>query len=509
MNRREFLKCAGVAAAAMAVPRVVFSTGDKPVALSRTPSILFIMSDEHNASVLGCYGNTIIKTRTIDSISRGGVTFDACYCNSPLCVPSRQSFLSGKYPSRYGVWSNECELPGDSVPSVPSVLNAAGYESFLCGKMHLATGRSYGFTQIGSFNNGQKSGKGSRRAAGDLPPVGTLSGRFDQFHAGDDSGVLGHDRNVTDSTITFLKERKAGDKPFFLAVGYLAPHFPLIVPQKYWDAYKGKVPMPGIPDGYLDTLPLNYKHLRNGFQMEHVPADIVKKGRELYYGLTQWLDEEIGKVAAALKEAGLAEDTVIIYTSDHGENMGEHGLWWKNCMYDTAARVPLIVNWPKRWKGGARRTGACSLVDVAKTIVDIGGGKAPADWDGTSMCAWLDTPDARWKDVAISEYYAHNIASGYVMIRKGDFKYVYHVAPDKDHPAERELYDVKKDPGELRNLAADPACAAKMAQMHDALVKELRETPDDTEKRCRADYAKGYEEPSGGGKTGKSGKKKK
>ena len=257
--------------------------------------------------------------------------------------------------------------------------------------------------------------------------------------------------------------------------------------------------MPTVPEGYLETIPLNYRHLRNDFRMEHVPADIVKKGRELYYGLTQWVDEEIGKVVAALKESALAANTVIVYTSDHGENMGEHGLWWKNCVYDTAARVPLIVNWPRRWKGGTRRAGACSLVDVARTLVDIGGGKAPSDWDGTSMAEWLDKPDARWKDVAVSEYYAHNISSGYAMIRKGTFKYVYHTPPDKDHPAEREFYDLKNDPGELKNMAKDPVHAAKIAEMHAALLKELRESPDDTEKRCRADYAKGYGDPIGRG----------
>jgi arylsulfatase A-like enzyme len=137
----------------------------------------------------------------------------------------------------------------------------------------------------------------------------------------------------------------------------------------------------------------------------------------------------------------------------------------------------------------------------------MGGGKVPADWDGLSMLQWLDKPDISWRDMAISEYYSHNISSGYVMIRKGKFKYVYHTPPDSSHPAERELYDLEKDPGELKNLAGDPACSSKILEMHDLLLKELKENPDDTEKRCRENFARGYGETIGGDK-GKKEKKK-
>jgi len=188
----------------------------------------------------------------------------------------------------------------------------------------------------------------------------------------------------------------------------------------------------------------------------------------------------------------LADNTIVIYTADHGENMGEHGLWWKNCLYDTAARVPLIVSWPVRWAGGQRRTRACSLVDVVQTIAELGGAKTPDDWNGDSMVRWLDAPQSAWKDRAVSEYYAHNIASGYTMIRTGDFKYVYHAPPDDKHPAQRELYDLKADPGEFHNLAGKPEYEEHMVSLHKALVQELGEDPDKTEQRCRADLARGY-----------------
>ena len=462
------------------------------------PNILLIMTDEHNASVLGCYGNKIIRTPNLDGLASRGVVFESCYCSSPLCVPSRLSFTAGKYVSRISAWNNDCRLPADT-PSLPRLLNAAGYESFLCGKMHYDATCRYGFTEIGgNMNRAHMTGLGHRRPADKLTPAPGYSGRFKDFYTADSSAGMNHDHAVTAGVLGFLKQRKPGDKPFFLLAGYITPHFPLIVPAPYWEHYRDKVPMPVIPDGFLDTLPLNYQHLRVGFHYEHVPPDVVKKGRELYYGLTEWMDAQVGQVLTALGSSEAANNTVIIYTADHGENMGEHGLWWKNCMYDSAARVPLIVSFPPRWPGGQRRVGVCGLVDVVKTIAELGGAKPPADWNGDSLVPLLDRPDAPWKDRAVSEYYAHDVASGFAMIRSGQYKYVYHTAADAQHPAQRQLFDMKADPGEFHNLAAEPDQQDRIKALHAALVKEVGEDPEVTEQRCRAEIAKGYgETPKG------------
>ncbi|MGB2822901.1 MAG: sulfatase-like hydrolase/transferase [Phycisphaerae bacterium] len=491
IGRRGLLKAAaGGATIAALGPRVlparaVGKAGGKP-------NILFIMSDEHNASVTGCYGNALVRTPHMDRLAARGVTFDAAYCNSPLCVPSRLAFTAGKYVSRTGAWSNACWLPSADYPSIAGVMSRAGYEALLCGKMHYDATRRYGFHEIGgNMNRSRKTGKGGRRKADDLVPKGGISARFKDFHPGE-SSILRHDRAVTAGTVELLGQRKRGDKPFLLAAGYLAPHFPLIVPEEYWQPYKGKVAMPKIPPGHLESQVRNWKHLRIGFNVEDAPADIVRKGRELYYGLTQWLDEEIGKVLKALADSEVADDTVVIYTTDHGENMGEHGLWWKNCMYEHAARVPLIVSWPKRWQAGQRRAEACSIVDVVRTIAELGGGRCGDDWNGDSMVGWLDDPKAAWKDLAVSEYYAHNICSGCAMIRTGGHKYVYHSRPDEGHPPERELYDLRADPGEFSNLASRDEHKRRVERMHAALVKEIGEDPETTERRCREEYARGY-----------------
>ncbi len=492
IDRREFLSTAVAGAAAASVAR-----RSRAALRDRPPNIFLIMTDEHNHSIAGCYGNKLARTPNIDRIAARGVTFEDAYCNSPLCVPSRMSFTAGKYIHRTGAWSNDCWLPSADYPSLPRLLNAAGYESFLCGKMHYDATRRYGFTEIGgNMNKHHKTGLGKRRAADDTR-VNWAAGknRFGKFHPGDDSSILSHDRKVTAGVLDFFSKRTRRDKPFFLAAGYLAPHFPLIVPEAYWNVYKGRIAMPEIPEGFVESLPLNYQHLRRGFGLVNVPDDTVRRGRELYYGLTQWVDNEIGKVLAAFEKSPLADETVVIYTTDHGENMGEHTLWWKNCMYEQASHIPMIVSWPQRWKGGQRRAGACSMVDLVQTIAELGGARTPGDWNGASMVRWLDDPSTAWKDFAVSEYYAHNIASGYAMYRTGKWKYVYHNAPDAHHPAERELYDLTADPMEFHNLAKDAAHKPQVEKLHAALVKELGEDPEESERRCRADYAKGYGRP--------------
>lgn len=489
LGRRRFLSASFGAAVFQAAPRA---------RRERPPNILLICSDEHNHRVAGCYGNALARTPNLDRLAARGVVFDACYTNSPLCVPSRLAFTAGKYIHRISAWNNSTRLPSDDYPSVPRLLNAAGYDSFLCGKQHYDARHRYGFTEIGgNMNNGNMTGRGNRRRADD-ETVNVKAGqdRFSQFHTGDDSSVLRHDRRVTAGVLEFLAQRERSGRPFFLFAGYLAPHFPLIVPEPYWRHFEGRVPMPEIPAGFLERLPLNYKHLRRGFGLVDVPADLVRRGRELYYGFTEWVDNEIGKVLAALERSPFARETVVIYTTDHGENMGEHGLWWKNCMYESAAHIPLIVSWPERWKGGQRRSGACSTVDLAATVVEIGGGRLPEDWNGVSLLRGLDDPGAPWRDRAVSQYYAHNIASGFSMLRTGDWKYVYHASPDAEHPAERELYDLKSDPGEFRNLAADAAQRRRVEAMHAQLLKELGEDPEETERRCRAELARGYPDAS-------------
>jgi choline-sulfatase len=460
-------------------------------------NILVIMSDEHDPQVTGCYGDPLVKTPRLDELAAEGVTFDACYTNSPLCVPARLSFTAGKYISRVGAWSNDCRLPTPDFPSLPRVMAAAGYDPVLIGKQHYTPGWDYGFRVVGPQNWIDRiphaNGRGKRRAPGDQHvDIASWHGRSRNFSINEKSEVIEHDEAVTEHACRFLSERRRDDQPFFLFVGHIAPHFPLIVPPDCAAPYEGRVPAADVDDARLATLPLNYQHLRRGFGLVGADRQLQQRGRELYWGLTHWYDRQIGLILDTLKASSVADDTVVIYTSDHGENKGDHGMWWKNCMYEHSARVPLIVRDPRRWAGGQRRSGACSLVDVVQTIADLGGARTPDDWDGDSLLPLLDRQDAAWKDIAVSEYYSHNIASGFVMLRQGSWKYVYHTAMDARHGPQRELYDLRRDPGEWCNLANDPACASRVEAMHRNLLKELREDPEETEHRCRFDFAHGY-----------------
>lgn len=492
--RRDFLKIgvAGLAALAVDGPQMFAATKKR-----EQPNILLIMSDEHNPRITGCYGNKLVQTPNMDALARDGITFDNHYCNSPLCSPSRASFTAGKYTSRVSAWNNRSELASDDMPSLARQMTAAGYDSYLCGKMHYDRTRRYGFTEVGgNFNDNFKDGGGERSPVSHQNDETTHPRFTKDAHAGEDGSSVVHDRKVTKGAVAFLtdpkiKERK---KPFFMLVGYIAPHFPLIVPEPNWNRYKGKVALPEIPDGFLESLPTNYKVQRSEFKEKHVPDDLTRKGRELYYGLVDWADNEIGKVLAALRSnPEVAENTIIIYTSDHGENMGDHGMWWKNTLWEQSARVPLVISYPKRWRGGQRRALASSHVDLVQTMVDLAGGHTPKDWDGDSMVPWLDNPNYKWKDFAVSEYYAHFVASGMVMARTGKWKYVYHNMIDEQRPAERQLFNIEDDPNEFHNLADKPEHVQLIASLHRRMVKELGADPEARELQCRREMAATYD----------------
>lgn len=465
------------------------------------PNILLIMTDEHHAGVMGCTSNSLARTPSLDALAAKGILFPAHYCASPICTPSRQSFTTGKYVSGHRVWSNTVGVP-EGTPSLARILNAAGYESYLDGKMHYKGGMTHGYNIIN-----EKDGKVlPPKKPEDFPDVAQKPKLRHRLPAGvfrDNGNELGEEfahagePNPLDTfvdavrrknAIQFLHDRKPDGKPFFLTVGFIAPHYPLDAPAECLAHFKDKVPLPNIPAAYLEKLPLNYRQMRNDRKLENIPLEKVKAALEGYYARVEWIDDQIGQVLRALEKSPFADNTVVIYTSDHGENLGEHGLWWKNSMYDCAARVPLIMSYPKRWRGGQQRTGACGMVDLVQTIATLGGAKIPEDWKGSSMLPWLDDPNFTWRNLAVSEYYSGYVASGIAMIRQGDWKYVYHTRADAKHGPERELYDLRNDPQELHNLSADLQQAERIQAMHAALVKETGEDPEKTEANWRAGF---------------------
>jgi choline-sulfatase len=456
--------------------------------MHKKPNILVIMSDQHDPKVTGCYGDRVVHTPCLDRMASEGITFDACYTNSPLCVPARLSFTAGKYINRIGIWGNHFTLPSNDYPSLPRILKESGYESVLSGKMHYRAGHRYGFSELfPSVYNPFETDEylAPRRKFDDVSSKAkNWSDRVADFRVGDRSKVLDHDRLVTQHATQFLKNRKASDKPFFMLAGYISPHFPLTVPSEFFDKVRDRVPMPHLPKGAIDRLPTNYQHLRRGFGLVDIKDEEIKLGRECYWALISWMDNEIGKILNSMPSE-IAENTIVIYTSDHGENKGDHGLWWKSNMYEHSARVPLIVRYPERWKGSQRRASVCSLVDVVQTILELGGEESPDDWNGDSLVDLLDDAKASWKNFAASEYFAHHIGSGFSMWRHENYKYVYHTRFDEEHGPERELYDLSIDSGEFNNLADQPEFQTRIQEMHSRMVKELGQDPEKSEAICR------------------------
>ena len=383
----------------------------------RRPNILLLMTDEHGAQFSGSYGHPFIRTPAMDRLAAEGVTFDAAYCNNPLCVPSRLSFMTGRHTHNCAGWDNATPLAPDAV-TWPHLLRAQGYEVALSGKMHLVgDDHLHGFqeqlardlhcelehpifpweqgipearepwpgvvrtaSRVPPGPDGEEAEAGGEDAA--TPPTGP--GRTPEIDADDEA--------VT-AALAFLRRRAQGDaeRPFALCVGLIAPHFPFVVPEPFFSQYFPRhADLPHLPPGHLAALPPAARRLRRAFGFSGHTELQVRRARAAYYGLVSYADDKLRQLLEALDECGLADDTLVIHTSDHGEMLGEHGLWRKMSFYEQSARVPLQVRWPGRAAAG-RHVGECvSLVDVTATMVEAAGAAAAAaPMDGHSLSGLL------------------------------------------------------------------------------------------------------------------------
>ena len=459
------------------------------------PNILLLMTDEHGAQFSGTYGHPFIATPAMDRLAADGVTFDAAYCNNPLCVPSRLSFMTGQYTHRCRGWDNATPLAPDAV-TWAHLLRARGYDVALSGKMHLiGDDHLHGFQEqlardlhielqhpIFPWDDGVPEarepwpgvvctesrvppgpgGEGTVAAGQDSGAAPTGPGRTPEIDA-DDAAVA--------AALSYLRRRAHGraERPFALCVGLIAPHFPFVVPEPFFSQYfPHHADLPHLPPDHLDALPPAAQRLRRAFGFWGHSEAQVRRARAAYYGLVSYADDKLRQLLDALDEYGLTADTVVVHTSDHGEMLGEHGLWRKMSFYEQSARVPLQIRWPGRAAGG-RRVGECvSLVDLAATIVDAAGADAgEAEMDGRSLRALLAGPDPEWRDEAFAEHTAHGTDRARAMLRRGRWKLCLSGGED----LEPELYDLDQDPGEITNLAGDPAAAGVQRHMTAALLR--------------------------------------
>lgn len=443
---------------------------------------LLLMSDEHNRRMLGCAGHPLVRTPHLDALAARGVRLTDAYCNSPLCVPSRASFAAGRYVHDLATWDNASPYAG-TPPSWGGRLAEAGRRVTTIGKLDFrGDGHPDGFAD-------QRLAK-QRGEKGDLlglfrdPVVKRPGSRQRALEAGvGESGLIRGDRAVTEAACEWLaREAGVGDEPWTLYVSWLAPHFPLIVPQEYFDRYPlADIDLPEQGADYLAGLHPVVQQLRWHFDVDEPIAEEQQRiCRAAYYGLCTFLDEQVGRVLAALERSGQAGNTRIIYVSDHGEMLGEHGLWWKCAMYEGSVGVPLIAAGPDLPRGRTLGTPA-SLVDLFPTLLHGAGVPLPDGLPGRSLWPLLAGPEELGREI-FCEYHGHGTPGAAYMLRGGALKYIHYVG------YRPQLFDLAADPGERHDLAADPRQAGTLA-MFEARLRAIVD-PEGADRRAKADQAR-------------------
>ncbi len=454
----------------------------EPVQPVQPMNLLLLMSDEHNRQMLGSAGHPLVRTPHLDALAARGVRLTDAYCNSPLCVPSRASLATGRYVSEIGTWDNARPYEG-TPPSWGAYLADAGRAVTTIGKLDFR-GEGYPDGFADQRRAGQRGEKGDLLGLFRDPVVKRPGSRQRVLEAGiGESGVTRKDRTVTAEAVEWLtQEGPHTSEPWTLHVSWLAPHFPLIVPQEYFDLYPlASIDLPEHSDEYLADLHPVVRQLRWHFDVDEPISEQQQRiCRAAYYGLCTFLDEQVGRVLEALERSGQAENTRIIYVSDHGEMLGEHGLWWKCAMYEGAVGVPLIAAGPDLPRGRTLGTPA-SLVDLFPTILHGAGVPIPDGLPGRSLWPILGGPEDRDREV-FCEYHGHGTPGAAYLLRAGSLKYVHYVG------YRPQLFDLASDPGERHDLAPDPRYAGTLATFEERLRAIV--DPEATDRRAKADQSR-------------------
>ncbi len=425
------------------------------------PNILLIMADQLTAFALPCYGHKVVKAPHITGLADAGVLFEQASCNSPLCAPSRASMMTGRLPSRIGAYDNACEFPA-SLPTLAHALRAQGYLTCLSGKMHfVGPDQLHGYEErltpdiyppdFGWIPNWDR-------------PEERIEAWYHNMLSVKEAGIaeatnqLDFDNETGFHAVRFLKDYARGDRarPFFLTVSFSHPHDPYAVPRAYWDRYEeAEIDLPRVGPLPLERMDPHSRRLWRASAMDEVEItdDDVRRARHAYYGAVSYVDDRVGDLLATLRGFGLADDTIVILTADHGELLGERGLWYKMHLFEWAMRVPLIVHATGRF-GSRRVSTPVSLVDLLPTLVELGqpGSEAadlPLEGDGGSLVPLLEGGDLGERSM-LGEYLAEGALAPIFMIRRGPHKFIW---SELDPPL---LFHLTNDPDELDDLAGRP-----------------------------------------------------
>jgi arylsulfatase A-like enzyme len=445
LSRRELLLGASGLAAAQGAGRP-------------RPNILWLMADEYRADCMGCAGHPVVRTPNLDRIAHEGVRFATTYTVSPVCSPSRASAFSGRYAHVHGVTTNQVPAHNGEI-FLPSILKHNGYHTAMSGKLHFVPRRfDFGFDQFWSFSaegptpeTGYNAFlKNKYGSPGKFPIVpGTCPWPDDPL--GRDVGVFKHAPEdfetewIADRALEFLRSRKGNAQPWFLYTSFLRPHSPSVLPKKYFDMYDPeKVP--------VFKLPPNAHQLREAArnrQKRHVIDDPIMERvmTAKYFGAITNVDDNIGRIFSELERLGMLDNTIILFSADHGNMLGEKARWFKGLEYDGSAKIPLLWRGPKGApeNKGRVETKIIENTDLAPTVLDAVGIPVPEGMQGKSFLKLARGNDPKWKDHGFSQ-----LRSG--MVRTPQWKLIDNSMKSS---GDFELYDMRNDPKEERNLAAE------------------------------------------------------
>jgi len=458
------------------------------------PNILLICSDQHTARVTGAYGDRVVETPNLDALAAEGSRFDACYCNYPLCVPSRMSYLTGRFPFKCEVTGNGSILDSRQ-PTLAHVAVRAGYHSALIGKMHfVGQDQHHGYLER---TEGEVHSWSTHLAADAKPSalnpalLANCSRPEPLLHVGaGDNAYVDADAYVRDTACGWLRryaQTPGETPPFFLTVGFILPHCPFIAPPEIYKKYEGRVRAPTLSAEEKTRLHPVHRSNSDFIKLNEMPPENFDKAAVAYYALTDILDQNIGAILDTLRETSMLDNTIIVYFSDHGEMLGQHGRWHKESFYEDSARVPLIVRHPQK-KLPPVISQPVSLVDFMPTLCELTGVKPPPNLDGQSLLPLLrgeTVPGRNVKSEVYSYWERGNwTASGNRMVRRGPWKLSYYGAFDSC-----ELFNLETDPEEKNNLADAPEFASVVAELkpllyddgwHPTLMLEIRERLENT-----------------------------
>lgn len=442
-------------------------------------NVLLIASDDLNND-LGCYGHPAVKSPHIDALAKRGMRFDLAYCQYPLCNPSRASFLTGLRPNQTGVHENATHFRKKNPDhiSLGQLFRNNGYYVARVGKLY-----HYGVPgQIGTDGLDDKPSwdhvvnpRGHDKDVEDqiyTLTKGQFGGTLSWLATKEDDGKHTDGIGATEA-IKLLEASK--DKPFFLAVGFYRPHTPFVAPQKYFDLYPAdQVKLAKVTETELKDVPPPALASKKKEQ-EKLNDQLRRECIQAYHASISHMDAQVGRVVDALDRLKLREKTIIVFISDHGYHLGEHGLWQKQSIWEESARVPMIIVAPGAKAVGQATQRPVELLDIYPTLADLCGLSAPKNLAGKSVRPLLEDPKAAHKPGAISQVRrggGNSATTGYAL-RTEQYRYIEWDLGEKG----LQLYDHTRDPKELNNLATDPAHATTIAQLRKTLHDMLKAAP--------------------------------